>query len=470
MGTPGKVIREIRPEELKRTRDICASYLELAQASPRERFHRPGKAVPLNVSSQNPFRCSAISWYSPFFLDCGKQPVWGRAATMNFPVEPLAPPSPDASEPSIELGLPGDRRGDMEAKQLLIAALLQQVGCEGLLVLEPENFSWLTSGAVPRTSLDANEYPALYFTAEQRRVIASNVDSQRVFEEEVDELGFQLKEWPWHWGRRQLLADLCQGRRVASDRPYGELKLVAEELRKQRRVLTGYEQACCFALGQIITHALEATCRTMQPGETERELAGQVSHRLIHRGALPVMVGVAADGRARLFRQFSFTSIPVQKTCVMIATARKYGLCATASRSVSFGEPDYAFRQEHDAACKVTATYIASTWPDARPREILQAGRRVYQVTQFEHEWLQAPQGFLTGRAALEQTLTPTTEDLFVPGHALTWRASAGAGLSCDTFVVTEQGPKLATPTEVWPLKRIRIQGANFVRPDLLQR
>jgi hypothetical protein len=35
---------------------------------------------------------------------------------------------------------------------------------------------------------------------------------------------------------------------------------------------------------------------------------------------------------------------------------------------------------------------------------------------------------------------------------------------------VTEAGPRLTTPTEVWPLKRIRVQGADFVRPDLLQR
>ncbi len=389
---------------------------------------------------------------------------------MNIPAEPLAPPLQSASEPAIDLDLPADRRGDVDAKQARVAALLQQTGCEGLLILEPENFSWLTSGATPRTALDPAEQPALYLTAEQRWLLSSNVDSQRFFDEELDELGFQLKEWPWHWGRRQLLADLCQGRRVASDRPFAELKSVSEELRKQRRVLTGYEQACCYTLGQTLSHALEATCRTMEPGVTEREVAGQVSHRLIHRGALPLLLGVAADGRSRLYRQFSFTSMPVKQSCVVSATARKYGLVVTASRTVCFGPPDDTLRKEQDAVCKVSATYLASTWPDARPREIFQAGRRVYALTGFEHEWLLTPQGHLTGRAAVEMPLTPATEELFVPGFAVTWKASAGAALSSDTFVVTESGPKLATPTEVWPLKKIRIQGADFIRPDLLQR
>ena len=36
--------------------------------------------------------------------------------------------------------------------------------------------------------------------------------------------------------------------------------------------------------------------------------------------------------------------------------------------------------------CKVNATYLASTWPDAVPREILLAGRRIYLVSGYEHE------------------------------------------------------------------------------------
>ena len=47
---------------------------------------------------------------------------------------------------------------------------------------------------------------------------------------------------------------------------------------------------------------------------------------------------------------------------------------------------------------------------------------------------------------------------------------SAGAARGGDTYLITEQGPRLITPTEVWPLKRIRVQGAEFVHPDILQR
>ncbi|HEV3115725.1 MAG TPA: M24 family metallopeptidase, partial [Gemmataceae bacterium] len=343
-------------------------------------------------------------------------------------------------------------------------------GCDGLLVVEPENFAWLTSGAAARGVLDPGEAPALYFTADQRWVVTSNVDSQRLFDEELNGLGFQLKEWPWHWGREQLLADLCHNRKIASDRPLNDQKLVREELRGLRRVLTPYEQACMQVLGPLVSHALEATCRTMSPEIIEREVAAQLSHRLLHRGAQPVCVEVAADGRSRRYRQCGFTSLPVRRYCVMTLTARKYGLYATSSRAVCFGEPDPIFKKEHDAACKVSATYIASTWPDALPRQIFTAGQHTYRLTGFEHEWRLCPQGHITGRLPVEMSLLPNTESLFRANWAITWHASVGAAFSSDTFLISEEGPKLVTPPEMWPLKRIRVQGADFFRPDLLLR
>ena len=384
--------------------------------------------------------------------------------TLMSAVPALAPADPAG----LETGT--DRRGDVDAKMGHVATLLREVECDGLLLLDPDNFAWLTGGAAARGILDPRDLPAAYCNGEQRWALCSNVETQRLFDEELDGLGFQLKEWPYHWGRDQLLADLCQGRRVASDQPLGECVLVADRLRQLRRKLTPYEQACLEAVGATVSHALEATCRTMQPGLSERELAAQVGHRLLHRGVVPIQIGVAVNGRSRAYRQHGFTSTVLERCAVVSATGRKYGLCATASRTVCFGEPDKDMRNEHNGVCKVSATYLASTWPEAVPREILLSGRRIYLLSGFEHEWLLAPQGWVTGRAPVELPLLPQAEELFHAGWAVTWNASAGAAVSCDTFLLTEQGPKTMTPTEVWPLKRIRVQGVEFVRPDILQR
>lgn len=364
-----------------------------------------------------------------------------------------------------------DRRADIEAKQAQIASLLQEVGAEGLLVLDPDNFTWLTSGGAARGALDPAEMPGLYLNADQRWLLSSNVDSQRLFDEELNGLGFQLKEWPWHWGREQMLADLCRNRTVVCDMPFEAAKqVIRDRLCLLRRRMSTYEQACLAAVGQLVSHALEATCRHLQPGDTEREAAGQLSHRLLHRGATPVRIEAAADGRSRQYRQGGFTGTHVREYAVLTVTARKYGLCATASRSVCFGSPEPQLAREHDTACKVSATYLASSWPDAVPREVLGLGRRVYLLTDSEHEWRLAPQGHVTGRSPVELALLPKTEDVIQAGWVVTWNARVGAASSCDTFLVAENGPLVVTPTEFWPSKRIRVQGAEFYRPDILLR
>jgi Xaa-Pro dipeptidase len=374
------------------------------------------------------------------------------------------------SAPEINLTTPADRRADIDSKQALVSNLMKDAGCDGLLVLSEENFSWLSAGGISRGVIDPESMPALYFNGEGRWLLCSNVDTQRLFDEEIDGLGFQVKEWPWHWGRAQLLSDLCQGRNVACDQPLGSCKLMAEPLLKYRRVMTEYEQACYRALGQIVSHALEATGRTLIQGESEREIAGQLCHRLLHRGATPLAASIAADGRSRPYRQSGFTAAQAQNYVVMTVAASKYGLCARASRTVVFGQPDVNLRKDHDAACKVSATYVAGSWPDSVPRQILASGQRIYQIAGAEHEWALSPQGHLTGRALMELALTPQIEDLLQNNQAITWVASVGAAVSCDTFLIGEEGPRSVTGPENWPLKRIRIQGAEFVRPDLLIR
>jgi hypothetical protein len=371
----------------------------------------------------------------------------------------------------INLAGPSDRRADVDAKQLFVANLLKELGLDGLLVLQPENFSWLTSGGTARNTLDPEALPGLYFNAEGRWLISCNAETQRLFDEEIDGLGFQVKEWPWHLGRSPIVQELCQqGRKIGSDVKLNECTSVAERLNIARCTLTEYERACYRALGQLISHTLEATGRTFRQGDSEREIAGQIGHRLIHRGAMPLAISVAADGRSRNYRQGSFTATPVRNYCVLKVTARKYGLCATASRSVCFGTPDGIIRKEHDAASKVCATYVASSWPDAVPRQILSGGQRIYQLVGAPEDWYLAPQGYVTGRCCVEMGLTPKNESLLHANWAITWQASIGAAVSCDTFLIGDEGARAVTGAESWPLKRIRTQGAEFVRPDLLVR
>lgn len=364
-----------------------------------------------------------------------------------------------------------ERRTDVDQKQAWVADVLQSAGREGLLVLRPENFAWLTSCAAPMSGIDPTTAPALYYTPEQRWLLASNVDAQRLFDDEIPELGYQLKEWPWTAGRTEFMHHFCHGRSLAADLPMADTKLVGEEFRHARRTLSPYEQSRMRALGQALGHALEATCRTLAQEQTEQEIAGQLSHRLIHRGLRPIVIHVAADGRSRHYRQAHYTDKVIQRLCVVSATASQYGLHASATRAVCFGALDSELAQEFDAACKITAAYAAETKPHAIPRDVMHSVRRVYAVCGCEHEWRSCLQGNITGRCAVESALLPSSLEIFQEGWAITWNAAVGAAISTDTFLVSAQGrADLVTLSEEWPLRVVRVQGNDILRPYILVR
>jgi Xaa-Pro dipeptidase len=363
-----------------------------------------------------------------------------------------------------------DRRADIDAKHERIAKYLEEQGWEGLLLLEPANVAWFTSGATTRGLCSAEELPAVFVTPSQRWLLASNADSPRLFDEELDEMGFLLKEWPWDWRRDYLLRSLAQAKRLACDRPWGELPSAADWLAERRRCLTPYEQACCRQLAEVVVHAVEASCRNFQPRESERELAGQVAHRLLRRGAWPVQISVSADGRSSQYRRHGFTALPIENWCVVSATAKKYGLHVTATRTVCFGAADQALRQAHHSASKILAALTAATWPDAIVREVFQAARRIYTLVGAEHEWHAAPIGYVTGREPAETAIYPDSEAAMQVGWTLVWMPSVGPALTGDTVTITSQGPQLLTRVEAWPVIVVRVSGMEFQLPGILER
>lgn len=365
-----------------------------------------------------------------------------------------------------------DRRAaDIAAKQAAVAALLREVGRDGLLLLDPANFAWMTAGATGRGIRDPGEQPAVFVqNSAYRWVICSNVDTQRLFDEELGGLGFQLKEWPWQRGRAQLLADLCHGKRVACDVPFADTHCVAEPLQMLRRRLSPYEREELADLGRTLVHAVEATGRNFERGQTEEEIAGQLAHRLLHRGLEPTALLVSADGRMRKYRRHPPGSARADWACVVEATARRNGLHATCSRVVSFGEPDDRFRGDIEAACRWTAVLIAASSVGLRIADAIAHGVNYLEMAGYDHEWRLAPLGAVTGHAAKERDLIPGDAAPFEDGWAVVWHGNVGAVASADTTLVTPSGPQLMTPAEMWPLKRIRVGGLTIDRPDVLIR
>lgn len=364
------------------------------------------------------------------------------------------------------------RRQDVDEKHRRLAELIESHKLDAILLRRHENIAWFTSGGDASRGL-SSENPAavaLFITSDSRSVLATNDESPRFFEEEIAYLGFQLKERRWYEGLEGLVRDICRGRKVGADWPTNGAVDLVDELLGLRRELNTLEQRRLAALGQDLAHAVEATCRNTEVGDTEFEVAGQLAHRMLRRGISPLRIYVAANDRSAEFRLAVPRGGRVEGRVQVAAVGRRFGLCAFACRTVCFGPIDEAFVQRFQAAVMVEASFIYQSSLNRTVEQVFQVARRIYEKTGFPNEWVLSRQGFALGYSPEEFDLTPDSPVLLGPGMALGWSPSVGDARAGNTVLIGLKSYSLLTRPEQWPTVSVTVAGNVIELPDVLRR
>lgn len=387
----------------------------------------------------------------------------------NDSLPPLADPTADHGDATVAA-----RRADVELKHQRVREFLDRTGQDALVLGMADSVAWFTAGGDVGQDMGCGPAAILLFiNRTSRAVITDNVQSSRVFEEELAGLGFQLKERPWYDDPFQVVAELCHNKRVASDmtgQGCSPLRREADAVRALRRRLTSLERQRLRELGRTLTLAVEATCRNFDRGEREADVAGHLAHRLIREGVVPVDLRVASDDRLARYRQPTFKASPILRRATIAVTGRRHGLCASVTRTVSFGpvEPDY--RDDHSLATMVDATCIFFSRPGEKISEVFRRSRRIYEKFNRPHEWTLDYQGNIVGYSPREVALRPDSPLELEPDMALAWSPSVRAARTEDTVVIDGRGYEVVTAPQDWPQLDVAVKGFVIPRPGVLER
>lgn len=363
-----------------------------------------------------------------------------------------------------------DHAHEVDRRHQQLAEFLSESDYDGLLLTRPHNLAWLTVGADAGSGLADEPTYALFVTPEARVLLTSNVDSSQLFDRDLNGLGFQLKERPWHEPREILCQDLCRGRNVCSDCGLGQTPNVDRQLAALRTPLADHEWPHLRSLGRAVAHAVEATARHFQQGDTEAEVAGQLAHRLLRHEITPVRLQVMADGQGHRYRHWSYGSDRIERTCIISAIGRRRGLHVGVSRTVTFGTPTQSIRDTYQFASIVQTTGMFFSQVGWRIDEVWPRLVRIYEKFGAADEWRHAEQAEVIGYRPCETAVTPRSEASLPIGTALFWHPTVRTAAVGDTILVRDEGFELITPTENWPHLDIEVKGKRIERPDILVR
>lgn len=353
-----------------------------------------------------------------------------------------------------------------------VRQLLGKTRTPAALIGLQSNFSWLSCGGEAHVALNSREAAArLLVTRDDQYVIANTIEMPRLKQEVLKGLPFQAVEFPWHEPEKaaQALGKIVDPKKVLAD--VGDLGARArpEKFIPLRSSLLPEEAKRYRLLGRDAEAAISASCRGLEPGQSEFEIAGDLATTCSILQLTPVLVLVATDERIRKFRHPQPTAKKLERTAMLVLCARRGGQIVALSRMASFGKPSADLQKRHRAVCAVEVALHQSTLPGKTIGSAFKTGIDEYKKQGFADEWLKHHQGGPCGYEGRDFIANAASKQKIANHQPFAWNPSITGTKSEDTLLTTDKGPEVVTEGKKWPTIKIEWQGKPHRRPDILE-
>ncbi|MGE5572360.1 MAG: M24 family metallopeptidase [Bacteroidota bacterium] len=376
---------------------------------------------------------------------------------------------------------------EISLKRERLLGLMARHGLDGAVLTSLAGIAWFTGGADLHVAWNTSEaVGALLVTGDRLCVVTGASETARLKEEELAGSPVEVMERPWHEPVADRVEQLARAARLGTD----DRGLAAEvlgavflgpEIADLRHVLTPWEVDRYREVGRLTGASIEDAARAIVPEMTEWQVAAMLDKALLERGVEPTVTLIAADDRIRRFRHPIPTDNRIERCCMLITCARKYGLIAAATRIVHFGPLPGDLRRRHQATVEVEAAAIASSRPGATMGELYDVIASAYAASGYPGEERLHHQGGAIGYENREYLAAPGSSATIHAPQAFAWNPTVTGTKSEDTYLVLGSDARqacaggaaphvecLTAGDGSWPVIEVTRGGLVLPRPDIL--
>jgi len=365
------------------------------------------------------------------------------------------------------------KKAEFEEKLKRVRYFMNDNNFQGVLFSTDHNFSWLTCGGddILIHSGSEENFMNLLVTEDNVYLLTNNVEMPRVVEEELGELEIEKVEYLWYQDKRfEIISEILGGGKLASDRPFPGAEYVEDKLKLLRVPLLEPEVSRFRVLGQMSSTALESTMLDIKPGMSEFEIHSIYASKLLENGIFPVALMVGTDERILNFRHPVSTSKKLQRYCLILTCARKYGLIVSLTRLCYFGKLPKEINERYSALKKVEMSYITATKDGNTLAEVYKMGQKAYKSAGYEGEEMKHFQGGTCGYLTREQDLNPLNDYTVVDGEVFAHNPTILGTKLEDTIYLKNGNYEVLTKPLVWPVREVEYNGIVIKRPEIMVR
>ena len=367
------------------------------------------------------------------------------------------------------------KMNELDAKRSRLLTWLADGKLEAVYLTRVSNFAWLTGGLEPVVMLSSDRAEGR--TADHASAILRRVQHDRTPEAPRTRTRWRTRGMPFTLRRGttgcRSSTSLVRGRRWAADWPLPGGADCSAEIARLRFHLLPEEVDRYRRLGRATGLALERAARQIRPGMSEMEIAGLMAAETMHEGVTPTMLLVGTDERIFRYRHPIPTPRALETYALLAICAWRWGLVASATRLVHFGQLDPELQRKQEACAFVDATFNLSAVIGAAVSDVFHRATMAYADAGFPDEWKKHNQGGSAGYESRDYEGTPTCPEHVLEEQGFAWNPSITGVKSEDTMIVHADGPEFLTTTRDWPTVHVTVGNQHLDRTansDLLRR
>lgn len=358
-------------------------------------------------------------------------------------------------------------RSEYFAKLERLGSAVRAAGIHTVVLRRQGALSWLFGARshVPYT-LENNWFDAVVDVGSENpsvRIVVNGIEAPRLRDTELSDFEIEWTIVPWWESREEALPT---GAGVGTDKPYGDVADLSDEVATVRRVL---DEAQAEELRQVCKDsafvATEVAIR-LSPHMTEYEAAGLMTEGLLARGMEPVTILVAGGDRGGRHRHPLPLDRPLGDRAMLVLCGRRAGLISAVTRIVSFQPVSDAVQDSYSRLLEVEANFLDASVPGLSIGEAFSRGISGYEQYGFEpQEWHRHHQGGFSGWESREYPAHVGSSDMIESKSVIAWNPTADGLKVEDTVLVTTSGPELLVHDALWPMMNVR----GRLRPAILE-
>ncbi len=368
-------------------------------------------------------------------------------------------------------------KSEIEIKTERLSQMLSAENLGGVLLNSQHNFAWLT-GKSNAINLSTENGACFLFVRKDGRkfVLSNNIEMRRFLTEEISGEDFEPVEFSWQDEKssgdfifEQAKNLVESGEKIASDLIlHREIRPVKNLVSLCRYDLTEAEIARFRHLGKDAGIALGNVLKTINPGESEIEIARKTRNELAKFNIDSIVTLVGADERIENYRHPIPTHNIWKKVLMIVVCAKREGLVASLSRIICVGAIPDKLKRKTEAAGYIFAKLLSETKHGKTGAELYKIAADAYTEKNFPDEINLHHQGGAAGYKTRDWVIHPKSSEIVQKNQAFAWNPSITGTKAEETALVLNEEIEIITATPDFPLVSVEIDGKEYFSPDIL--